>query len=105
MMGRFVFVGLAQTAMQCCVAQILMNSLVAAAAMAAAGIFLWISHVCVTRDLKVECDVELGNFYAVGAKSALNARYIQGSAKRCSLGCVNPVFWLPLATGGPVHAT
>ena len=55
MMGRFVFVGLAQTAMQCCVAQILMNSL---AAMAAAGIFLWISHVCVTRDLEVECDVD-----------------------------------------------
>ena len=62
-MGRFVFVGLSKTAMQCCVAKIIMNSLAAiAAAAAVTGVFLWTSYARVTRDLRGEWDEELGIF-------------------------------------------
>ena len=38
------------------------------------------------------------------SRTVLSAE-VQGWAKKWSLGCVNPDSWLPLATGGRVHAT
>ena len=60
---KWADMSLSDSAMQCCVAKIIMNSLAAiAAAAAVTGVFLWTSYARVTRDLRGEWDEELGIF-------------------------------------------